>query len=210
MNAAKLVHLLPSAPCGMFRKRPRWDYRIICNCQKHAGRRRLRRLAAAAARHLKRRSVALLIGLPLAFGALGLPMEAMNITLPDLADRIAEQTFPARELPIFTTRKVREALLAPIRSVKILTLELAKEQFFRSEIPYGSIIYTEARKNNLPPELVAAVVSAESDFRPLLVSHKQARGLMQIVPETGRILGCDDPFNPAENVAAGTRYLRYL
>src|SRR6059036_3540321 len=98
MNADKLVRLLPSAPWGMFGKRPRWDYRIICNCQKHAGRRRLRRVVAAAARHLKRRSVALLIGLPLAFGALGLPMEAMNITLPELADLITEQTLSAREL----------------------------------------------------------------------------------------------------------------
>ena len=33
---------------------------------------------------------------------------------------------------------------------------------------------------------------------------------MQLVPETGRLLGCDNPFNPADNVAAGTRYLRYL
>jgi len=210
MNADKLVRLLPTVHSGMFGKRPRWDYRNICDCQKHAGRRRLRRVAAAVARHLTRRSVALLIGIPLAFGALGLPMEAMNITLPELADRITEQTFSVRELPIFTTRKVRETFLAPLKSAETLTLELAKEQFFQSEIPYGSIIYTEARKNNLPPELVAAVVSAESDFRPLLVSHKQAQGLMQIVPETGRILGCDNPFNPAENVAAGTRYLRYL
>ena len=33
---------------------------------------------------------------------------------------------------------------------------------------------------------------------------------MQIVPETSRLLGCDNPFNPSENIAAGTKYLRYL
>src|SRR6267143_1226408 len=116
MNADKLVRLLPTGQSGMFGKRPRWDYRNICDCQKHAGRRRLRRVAAAVARHLTRRSVALLIGVPLAFGALGLPMEAMNITLPELADRITEQTLSARELPIFTTRKVRKTFLTPLQS----------------------------------------------------------------------------------------------
>ncbi len=33
---------------------------------------------------------------------------------------------------------------------------------------------------------------------------------MQIIPETGRLMGCHDPFDPHANVAAGTRYLRYL
>src|SRR5438093_13010694 len=111
MNADKLVRLLPTVHPGMFGKRPRWDYRNICDCQKHAGRRRRRRIAAAVARHLTRRSVALLIGIPLAFGALGLPMEATNITLPELADRITVQTVPARARPTFTTRKVRETFL---------------------------------------------------------------------------------------------------
>ena len=134
----------------------------------------------------------------------------MNVTLPDLADRIAEETLPMRELPIFTTRTVREAFLAVAKPSQTFNLEIAKEDFFRTEVPYGSIIYQEALRNNLPPELVAAVVSAESDFRPLLVSGKKAQGLMQIVPETAGILGCGNPFNPAENVAAGARYLRYL
>ncbi|HEX9407508.1 MAG TPA: lytic transglycosylase domain-containing protein, partial [Thermoanaerobaculia bacterium] len=89
-------------------------------------------------------------------------------------------------------------------------LDVAKGDFFHSQVPFGSIIYREAVRNNLSPELVAAVVEAESDFRPRLVSNKNAQGLMQIVPETSRILGCDNPFNPAENVAAGAKYLRYL
>src|SRR6266513_709417 len=96
------------------------------------------------------------------------------------------------------------------RAVEPISLEALKEHFFNNEVPYGSIIYREARRNGLAPELVAAVVEAESDFRPRLVSNKSAQGLMQIVPETSRLLGCDNPFNPAENVAAGTRYLRYL
>src|SRR4029077_2756417 len=109
MKSTELVRVLPIGGVGMFSKR--WDYRVICTCQKHAGRRRVRRLASAAARDLKRRGVALLIAVPLAFCALGFPMEAMDVTLPDPADRIAEQTLPTRTLPIFTTRRLREAFL---------------------------------------------------------------------------------------------------
>ena len=189
-------------------RRKSWDYRVICPCQAHAGRKRLRRLAASAAGHLRRRGVALIIGIPLAFGALGFPTEAMNVAVPTLM-----QTTGAEETPsfhIFTTRKIRESFLAPQKAPQDFTIDPVKEDFFRSEIPYGPIIYREARRNNLSPELVAAIVESESDFRPHLVSNKQAQGLMQIVPETGRLLGCDNPFNPSENIAAGTKYLRYL
>ena len=54
------------------------------------------------------------------------------------------------------------------------------------------------------------MVQAESDFRPRLVSNKSAQGLMQIVPETSRLLGCQNPFDPDANIAAGTKYLRQL
>ena len=160
---------------------------------------RLRRIASAAAR-------ALIVGVPLAFCALGFPTEAMNVNLPALTQTLAD----APAFHIFTTPRVREAFLLPPKPKQEMTLDIIKENFFRTEIPYGSIIWTEARRNNLPPELVAAVIESESDFRAHLVSHKQAQGLMQIVPETGRLLGCDNPFNPTDNIAAGTKYLRYL
>lgn len=88
--------------------------------------------------------------------------------------------------------------------------EAIKEAFFRKEIPYGSIIYREAKRQGLQPELVAAVVEAESNFRPMLISEKNAAGLMQLVPTTGELMGASDLMNPADNIRAGTRYLRYL
>lgn len=117
-----------------------------------------------------------------------------------------------RSLPIFTTEKTREQFLSakPLTTPRTLSFDSVKEEFFRTQIPYGSIIYREARKNNLAPELVAAMVHTESNFRPSLVSHKSAQGLMQIVPSTARILGIENPFDPEENIAAGTRYYRRL
>ena len=196
---------------------PSRDYRIICDCQVHARRERtLRRRAVRGmhiiGRHLRRRGLTLLVGVPLAFGAIGIPIEAMNVSIPLFASITdsGRDASPVRPLPIFTTRKVREAFLHPEMAPTELTLELTKQNFYRANVPFGSIIYREAIRNNLPPELVAAVVESESDFRVRLVSGKNAQGLMQIIPETSRLMGCEDPFDPVENIAAGTKYLRYL
>ena len=205
-NSTELVHVLPSTDTRM-RSRRNWDYRLICDCQRHRRRRSALRFVKAVAGHLQRRAVALVIAIPLAFCALGFPIDAMNAVSLPLMDMRGQQ--PAK-FHIFTTRKSREAMMQPGVAQRTFSLDLAKEEFFKNQVPFGSIIYQEAVRNKLSPELVAAVIEAESDFRPRLVSNKNAQGLMQIVPETGRLLGCDNPFNPAENVAAGTRYLRYL
>lgn len=188
------------------------EARIICDCQRHRARRNLvgatLRTARFLGEELQRHGVALVVGVPLVFGAVGIPIEAMNLSLPALHDRA--QSLESSSMRIFTTPGVRSTFLQPEEAIVEKSLEIVKEDFFRTSIPYGEIIYREAQRNHLPPELVAAVVESESDFRPRLVSNKQAQGLMQIVPETGRLMGCRNPFNPDQNVAAGTRYLRYL
>jgi len=192
----------------MFRRNkrnvPGWrggqDWRVVCSCQLHSRPHRLWRSATRIAA----RTAAVLVSIPLALAAFDIPTSAMNLGLHG-----TQITAPAgeRTLPIFTTESLREQFLS---SQRPFTLDLFKENYFRIHIPYGSVIYREARKNDLPPELVAAMVHTESDFRPRLVSHKSAQGLMQIVPETATILGIDDPFDPEKNIAAGTKYFRYL
>src|SRR5437899_1669644 len=85
-----------------------------------------------------------------------------------------------------------------------------KENFFKTQIPFGSLIYSEAMKNNLAPELVAAVAHTESKFVPTARSGAGAIGLMQLVPRTGRWLGARNLTDPAQNVMAGAKYLKYL
>jgi hypothetical protein len=186
---------------------PPRDFREICACQRHA--RRERALWRRAVRGARKRAVTLFVTVPLAFCAIG--MEAMDVSLPQLAQQAIEMSSRnTQTFEVFTTRRVRDAFLQSDRVVKTLTFDTAKEQYFTNEVPYGSIIYREAVKNQLPPELIAAVIESESDFRPRLVSAKAAQGLMQIVPETARLMGCDNPFDPHANIAAGTRYLHYL
>ena len=66
-----------------------------------------------------------------------------------------------------------------------------------------------ADKYGLPRQLVRSVMAAESGFDPKAVSPKGALGLMQLMPLTAQTLGAD-PADPAQNVDAGTRYLRDL
>jgi soluble lytic murein transglycosylase-like protein len=179
------------------------DWRVVCSCQIHSRKpgpwRSFVRVAA--------RGAAVLLGVPLALAAIDIP--AAKRTLDEL--RPATKVVAAnagQSLPIFTTEAVKQQFLDPQQQP--LTLEVFKESYFRTHVPFGAIIFREARRNDLPPELVAAMVHTESDFRPGLVSHKTAQGLMQIVPSTAALLGVDDPFDPEKNIAAGTRYFRYL
>jgi soluble lytic murein transglycosylase-like protein len=67
-----------------------------------------------------------------------------------------------------------------------------------------------AKKEGLTPDLLRAIIGRESSFRPCAVSPKGAMGLMQLMPETARDLGVADPFNPQQNIAAGSKFLRRL
>lgn len=134
-------------------------------------------------------------------------LDALRMSQPRTAAAPKAKQQQASALPIITAN-VREQFLSP--NARVPSLDVFKEQYFKTHVPYGAIIYREARRNNLQPELIAAMVHTESDFRAGLVSHKSAQGLMQIVPETAKILGVANPFDPEQNIAAGTKYFRYL
>ena len=72
------------------------------------------------------------------------------------------------------------------------------------------LVATFAARRGLDPKLVHAVIRAESGYNPRAVSSKGAIGLMQLMPATARELDVEDPFDPAQNIAAGTRYLKRM
>jgi len=187
------------------------DFRVICDCQRHSKNRTLWRRAWRVAS----RGAAVLVSIPLAFAALDINSAmTLNVLGADRDELHAAQIMRSDggrgTLPMFTTRAVREQFLTPETASRSLTIDMFKESYFRDHVPYGAIIFREARRYDLPPELVAAMVHTESDFRSTLVSHRSAQGLMQIVPDTARTLGMVDPFDPEQNIAAGTKYFRYL
>lgn len=79
-----------------------------------------------------------------------------------------------------------------------------------TQAPFGELIRKAAEKYGVDADLVFSVVAAESNFNPKAVSRRNARGLMQLLPETARRMGVTDIYDPAQNIDGGTRYLRDL
>lgn len=80
----------------------------------------------------------------------------------------------------------------------------------RKQKEYGDIIELKAAKYSLPPELVHAIIEAESAYKPNAVSSAGAVGMMQLMPATARRFGVVDRNDAEDNIEGGTRYMRYL
>lgn len=75
---------------------------------------------------------------------------------------------------------------------------------------YAPLVQKAAREHSLDQALLQAMIATESGFDPHAVSHKGAVGLMQLMPETARRYGVRNPYDPAENIRGGSKYLRDL
>ena len=141
------------------------------------------------------------LGVSLALGGL-VPLnlyESIAISGNREAPRAAPGLRTAEEIAVRVERRVDRTISDQINA-----------DFFLNHVPFGSIIYNEAKKNNVSPLLVAAVARAESSFHPTARSHRGAVGVMQLVPRTGRWLGATDLTDPTQNIVAGAKYLAYL
>lgn len=74
----------------------------------------------------------------------------------------------------------------------------------------NALIEEAAVREGFTPDLLRAVIHQESSFRPCAVSPKGALGLMQLMPATATQFGVEDPFDPEENITAGSRLLGQL
>ncbi len=104
---------------------------------------------------------------------------------------------------------------AELPAAEIVAIE--PEEVFHStpkpalaNIPYASFIANAAQQHGVDADLIVSVITAESKFNPKAISRKNARGLMQLLPETATRLGVKNIFDPQENINAGTKYLREL
>jgi soluble lytic murein transglycosylase-like protein len=78
------------------------------------------------------------------------------------------------------------------------------------EAPFEKLIHEAAARNGMDEKLITHVIAVESNFDPKAVSRKRALGLMQLLPATAARYSVANAFDPAQNIEAGTRYLKDL
>jgi transglycosylase-like protein with SLT domain len=79
-----------------------------------------------------------------------------------------------------------------------------------SKTPYRELIEAASAQYKVDADLITSVIAVESNFEPKAISRRNARGLMQLLPETAERLGVKDIFDPKQNIDGGTRYLSDL
>ncbi|WP_427911934.1 lytic transglycosylase domain-containing protein [Ramlibacter sp. MMS24-I3-19] len=75
---------------------------------------------------------------------------------------------------------------------------------------FASDVARASAATGVPEALIHAVIQVESNYDPAAVSPKGARGLMQLMPATARRFGSSEAAGAADNILAGSRYLKYL
>lgn len=113
----------------------------------------------------------------------------------------------------FSPARVKEIKLANGKQVgpgSLGTLNNRYANLNTLETRFDTIIKRYARIHGVEEELLKAVINQESGFNPVAISHKGARGLMQLMPQTAQNYGVKDIFDPVENIDAGSKHLAYL
>jgi soluble lytic murein transglycosylase-like protein len=108
-------------------------------------------------------------------------------------------TFVVRADPR-TGKLIRTAVTAtPSRSISI-----------KPSPAISNLVESAARTNHVDPLLVHSVIQVESNYNQYAISPVGAEGLMQLMPQTARMLGVNNSFDAKENIEAGVRYLKSL
>ena len=135
--------------------------------------------------------------------AVAVPAQAQIYTWRDASGHLVLSNKPQGE------RTARTATYAPPDAQLVRTSTMPPPRVVR-DVRYDDLIRQHAGHHGLSPELVRAVIKAESNFNPYAISPKGAMGLMQLMPATARELGVADPFHPDENIRGGVSYLASL
>jgi soluble lytic murein transglycosylase-like protein len=131
--------------------------------------------------------------------------EKTNLPAPSPANWTV--SLPAPPVEAFAPAPVTE----PVRSSAPpkANRQIPCKQRLPKTVDAHAMIRAAAARHGVPAAFVKSIVAAESNFNPSAVSPKGAVGLMQLMPQTAHQFGAD-PRVPAQNVDAGTRYLKFL
>ncbi len=103
---------------------------------------------------------------------------------------------------------MQDLLFSLLQKVSVTAADSSPAQPLSGD--FASLISQASEKYGVDPHLVQAVIQAESNFDPQAVSAAGAQGLMQLMPATAAGLGVQDPFDPAQNIEGGVKFLSQL
>lgn len=95
------------------------------------------------------------------------------------------------------------AALPPAATPSVDYRAIAPRQIF-------DLVMKMAPRYQVEPQLALAIIAAESNFNSLALSPRNARGLMQLIPQTSERFNVKNPYDPAQNIRGGLSYLRWL
>jgi soluble lytic murein transglycosylase-like protein len=128
--------------------------------------------------------------------------EGGSVAVPALSIMAIERA-PDAETPA-------EPVIDPAETERLAATLRAGEAWRAAAGPHADLLAAAADRNGLDRALLAAVAKVESNFDAYAVSPRGACGLLQLMPATARRFEVKNVFDPAQNVEAGARYLRWL
>jgi soluble lytic murein transglycosylase-like protein len=116
------------------------------------------------------------------------------------------------EFRVITEMDVADAVRSRRRSFELFRGFGAERQRKElvSQVPFGELIWRNARRYGVDGLLIASIMEAESGFDPRAVSPQGALGLMQVMPLTAEHYSAEEPLDPAVNIDVGARYFASL